>query len=82
MRRPLADRKPVSDTRTPPPPFVAEALTRALDTLGSYPLALGLPELRAGRDLALEAAERALLERSMPQPSPVRDLTSPRPPLA
>jgi carboxyl-terminal processing protease len=42
----------------------------------------GLPELRAGRDLALEAAERALLERSMPQPSPVLDLTSPRPPLA
>jgi C-terminal processing protease CtpA/Prc len=41
-----------------------------------------LPELRAGRDIALEAAERALLEPSMPQPSPVRDLTSPRPPLA
>ncbi len=41
-----------------------------------------LPELRAGRDLALEAAERALLERSVPQPSPVRGLTGPRPPLA
>jgi len=41
-----------------------------------------LPELRAGRDLALEAAERALLERSVPHPSPVRGLTSPQPPLA
>jgi carboxyl-terminal processing protease len=41
-----------------------------------------LPELRAGRDLALEAAERALLERSAPKPSSVRGLTGPRPPLA
>jgi carboxyl-terminal processing protease len=41
-----------------------------------------LPELRAGRDLALEAAERALLARSTPQPSPVRDLTGPGRPLA
>jgi N-succinyldiaminopimelate aminotransferase len=29
------------------PPFIAEALTRALDTLGSYPAVLGIPELRA-----------------------------------
>jgi carboxyl-terminal processing protease len=41
-----------------------------------------LPELRAGRDLALEAAERALLERSVPQPYPGWGLASPRPPLA
>jgi len=41
-----------------------------------------LPELRAGRDLALEAAERALLERSALPPSLVRDLTGRRPPLA
>jgi len=37
----------IGEPRHAPPPFVAEALTRALDTLGSYPLALGLPELRA-----------------------------------
>jgi carboxyl-terminal processing protease len=41
-----------------------------------------LPELRAGRDLALEAAERALLERSESQPPTVRSLTGSRPPLA
>jgi len=29
------------------PPFIAEALTRALSTLGSYPAVLGIPELRA-----------------------------------
>jgi N-succinyldiaminopimelate aminotransferase len=29
------------------PQFIAEALTRALDTLGSYPAVLGIPELRA-----------------------------------
>jgi N-succinyldiaminopimelate aminotransferase len=37
----------IGEPKHAPPPFVAEALTRALDTLGSYPLALGLPELRA-----------------------------------
>jgi N-succinyldiaminopimelate aminotransferase len=37
----------IGEPKHPPPPFVAAALTRALDTLGSYPLALGLPELRA-----------------------------------
>jgi len=41
-----------------------------------------LQELRAGRDPALEAAERALLERATARPSAVRVLTSPRPPLA
>ena len=37
----------IGEPKHTPPPFVAAALTRALDTLGSYPLALGLPELRA-----------------------------------
>jgi N-succinyldiaminopimelate aminotransferase len=36
----------IGEPRHAPPAFVGEALTRALDTLGSYPLALGLPELR------------------------------------
>ena len=37
----------IGEPKHAPPAFVAEALTRALDTLGSYPLAAGLPELRA-----------------------------------
>jgi len=36
----------IGEPKHTPPAFVGEALTRALDTLGSYPLALGLPELR------------------------------------
>jgi N-succinyldiaminopimelate aminotransferase len=36
----------IGEPKHAPPEFVAAALTRALDTLGSYPLALGLPELR------------------------------------
>ena len=36
----------IGEPKHAPPAFVAEALTRALDTLGSYPLAAGLPELR------------------------------------
>jgi N-succinyldiaminopimelate aminotransferase len=36
----------IGEPRHTPPAFVGEALTRALVTLGSYPLALGLPELR------------------------------------
>jgi len=36
----------IGEPRHAPPPFVGEALTRALGTLGSYPLALGVPELR------------------------------------
>ena len=36
----------IGEPRHTPPPFVGEALTRALDTLGSYPMALGLAELR------------------------------------
>jgi N-succinyldiaminopimelate aminotransferase len=36
----------IGEPRHAPPAFVADALIRALDTLGSYPLALGLPELR------------------------------------
>jgi N-succinyldiaminopimelate aminotransferase len=36
----------IGEPRHAPPAFVAEALTRALDTLGSYPMTLGLPELR------------------------------------
>jgi N-succinyldiaminopimelate aminotransferase len=37
----------IGEPRHTPPAFVGEALTRALATLSSYPLALGLPELRA-----------------------------------
>jgi N-succinyldiaminopimelate aminotransferase len=36
----------IGEPKHAPPAFVGEALTRALDTLGSYPLALGVPELR------------------------------------
>ena len=36
----------IGEPKHAPPAFVAAALTRALDTLGSYPLAAGLPELR------------------------------------
>jgi len=36
----------IGEPRHTPPPFVGEALTRSLDTLGSYPMALGLAELR------------------------------------
>ena len=36
----------IGEPRHTPPAFVGEALTRALHTLGSYPMALGLPELR------------------------------------
>jgi len=36
----------IGEPRHAPPAFVGEALARALGTLGSYPLALGLPELR------------------------------------
>jgi N-succinyldiaminopimelate aminotransferase len=36
----------IGEPKHAPPPFVAEALTRALDTLGSYPLAAGLPGLK------------------------------------
>jgi len=37
----------IGEPRHAPPAFVLEALAGALDTLGSYPLAIGLPELRA-----------------------------------
>jgi N-succinyldiaminopimelate aminotransferase len=37
----------IGEPKHAPPTFVGEALTGALHTLGSYPLALGLPELRA-----------------------------------
>lgn len=36
----------IGEPKHAPPEFVGQALTRALDTLGAYPLALGLPELR------------------------------------
>lgn len=36
----------IGEPKHTPPPFVGAALTAALHTLGSYPLALGLPELR------------------------------------
>jgi N-succinyldiaminopimelate aminotransferase len=37
----------IGEPKHPAPPFVLEALTRALSTLGTYPAALGLPEFRA-----------------------------------
>ncbi len=37
----------IGEPRHTPPPFMAEALTAALSSLGSYPLTIGLPELRA-----------------------------------
>jgi N-succinyldiaminopimelate aminotransferase len=37
----------IGEPKHAPPKFIAEALTAALSSLGSYPLALGLPELRA-----------------------------------
>lgn len=37
----------IGEPKHAPPAFIGEALTQALTTLGSYPLALGLPELRA-----------------------------------
>jgi len=36
----------IGEPKHAPPAFVGDALTRALGTLGSYPLAAGLPELR------------------------------------
>ncbi|MCZ6687447.1 MAG: succinyldiaminopimelate transaminase [Gammaproteobacteria bacterium] len=36
----------IGEPRHTPPPFIAEALVGNLDTLGSYPVALGLAELR------------------------------------
>ena len=36
----------IGEPQHTPPAFVGEALTRALHTLGSYPTALGVPELR------------------------------------
>jgi N-succinyldiaminopimelate aminotransferase len=37
----------IGEPKHPAPPFIAEALTRALDSLGSYPAVLGIVELRA-----------------------------------
>jgi N-succinyldiaminopimelate aminotransferase len=37
----------IGEPKHAPPAFVGEALTRALNTLGTYPLAIGLPEFRA-----------------------------------
>jgi N-succinyldiaminopimelate aminotransferase len=36
----------IGEPKHAPPAFVADALTRALNTLGTYPMAIGLPELR------------------------------------
>ena len=59
---PPASLKPIplsiGEPKHTPPPFIAEALTRALSTLGSYPLALGLPELRQAIATWLEARFR------------------------
>lgn len=37
----------IGEPKHPAPPFVLDALTKALSTLGTYPAALGLPEFRA-----------------------------------
>ena len=55
----------IGEPRHPPPAFVAATLTAALDTLGSYPAALGLAELR-------EAAARWLERRFGLAPGSVR----------
>jgi N-succinyldiaminopimelate aminotransferase len=44
----------IGEPKHSPPRFIAEALTGALASLGSYPLALGLPELRATIAMWLE----------------------------
>jgi N-succinyldiaminopimelate aminotransferase len=44
----------IGEPRHAPPPFIADALTRALSTLGSYPAVLGLPELRSAAAAWLE----------------------------
>ncbi|MFO1407179.1 MAG: succinyldiaminopimelate transaminase [Steroidobacteraceae bacterium] len=44
----------IGEPKHAPPPFIAAALTGALDTLGSYPAALGLPELRSAAARWLE----------------------------
>jgi N-succinyldiaminopimelate aminotransferase len=66
---PPANLKPIplsiGEPKHAPPPFVAEALTNALSSLGSYPLALGLPELR-------QAVARWLERRFGLEPASVR----------
>ncbi|PZN33992.1 MAG: succinyldiaminopimelate transaminase, partial [Proteobacteria bacterium] len=37
----------IGEPRHAPPPFLLEALTRNLETLGSYPATAGTPQLRA-----------------------------------
>jgi N-succinyldiaminopimelate aminotransferase len=37
----------IGEPKHPAPPFVLDALTGALGSLGTYPAALGLPEFRA-----------------------------------
>jgi len=44
----------IGEPKHAPPAFVGEALTRALNTLGTYPLAIGLPEFRAAAARWLE----------------------------
>ncbi len=67
--KPPASLKPIplaiGEPKHAPPPFVAEALTNALASLGSYPLALGLPEFR-------QAVARWLEQRFQLVPASVR----------
>lgn len=44
----------IGEPKHTPPAFVGEALVRALDTLGTYPLAIGLPEFRVAVALWLQ----------------------------
>ena len=44
----------IGEPRHPAPAFLVEALKKSLHTLGSYPLALGIPELRQAAAGALE----------------------------
>ena len=48
----------IGEPKHPPPPFVLAALVQALDTLGTYPVALGLPEFRASVAAWLERRYR------------------------
>jgi N-succinyldiaminopimelate aminotransferase len=56
--RPAADYAPIAlsigEPRHAPPPFIAETLIQALHTLGSYPVALGLAQLRLAATAWLE----------------------------
>jgi N-succinyldiaminopimelate aminotransferase len=48
----------IGEPRHAPPPFILEAITNALSTIGSYPSTLGIPELRRAAAGALSRRYR------------------------